>query len=477
MGRQHRYRSVVAATTVVAVGCVAAGVVAGSSSAQTIAGATTAPGATTAVLSARRVPDLLARPTAGRRLSAAVAPLVASAPADRCVVIGQGGQRLFDDGGANALIPGSNLKLATATAVLDELGPDTTFTTVLSARAKPSADGTIAGDLWFVGGGDPLIVTDPYRATNKFGMDVPHTSLEAIADKVAAAGVKRINGKVVGDESRYDTVRTVPSWPTRYLGDGQIGPLSALSVNDSRTAAAVIGGPAVSVRPAADPAEYAASSLTSLLATRGVSVTGVAASGPAPEGAVAIVEVASLPVRGIVSEMLTYSDNNTAELMLKEVGLHRSKHGTTAAGTAAVVDTLTARSIDTTGFVAKDGSGLDTGDRVSCHTLTDALEAGGPTGDLANGLSTAGAVGTLFDRYTRSPAIGHVRAKTGTLNNVTALSGWVTTTKNADLAFSIIFNGRPVTAADERLEERITEAMLDYPNGPDRATIGPEAAP
>jgi len=464
----------VAATSLVAIGCVAAGLVSESSSEQAVARGTTQSGPVTAVLSARRVPDLLARPTAGRRLSAAIGPLVATAPADHCVVIGQGGQRLYDDQGGTALIPGSNLKLATATAALTELGPDATLSTVISAKSAPSADGTVTGDLWFVGGGDPLIVTDPYRATNKYGMGVPHTSLEAIADKVVAAGVKRVTGKVVGDESRYDDARTVASWPSRYLSDAQVGPLSALTVNDSRTAPAVAGGPKTIVTPASDPAQYAAATLTALLAARGVSVAGVATSGKQPTGAVTVVEVASLPVKAIVGEMLTYSDNNTAELMVKEIGLHHSKKGTTAAGVAAVTDILKAHSIDTAGFEPKDGSGLDTGDRVSCHTLNDALEAGGPTGDLASGLSTAGAIGTLFDRYTRSPAIGHVRAKTGTLNNVTALSGWVNTTKGADLTFSIIFNGRAVTDADERLEERITEAMLDYPNGPDLTAIGPE---
>lgn len=465
-----------AATSLVAIGCVAAGLVSESSSEQQVASGTTAAGPITAVLSARRVPALLARPTADRRLSAVLAPLVASAPADHCVVIGQGGQRLFDDGGANALIPASNQKLATATAALAELGPDATLSTVISAKAAPSADGTVTGDLWFVGGGDPLIVTDPYRATNKYGMGVPHTSLESIADKVVAAGVKRVTGTVVGDDSRYDDARTVASWPTHYLADAEVGPLSALTVNDSRTAPAVAGGPKTAVTPASNPAQYAAATLTALLAARGVSVAGVATSGTAPSAAVKVVEVASLPVKDIVGEMLTYSDNNTAELLLKEIGLHHSKKGTTAAGTAAVTDILKARSIDTTGFAPNDGSGLDLGDRVSCHMLNDALEAGGPTGDLASGLSTAGDVGTLFDRYSNSPAIGHVRAKTGTLTKVTALSGWVNTTKGADLTFSIIFNGRSVTNADERLEERITEAMLDYPNGPDLATIGPESA-
>ena len=67
-----------------------------------------------------------------------------------------------------------------------------------------------------------------------------------------------------------------------------------------------------------------------------------------------------------------------------------------------------------------------------------------------------------------------MRGKTGTLNDVSSLSGWARTTADLDVSFSMLFNGRRVTASEERLEERIAEALLSYPDGPDPAMIGPE---
>lgn len=457
----------------VAVGGVAMGVGGESSSDVAIAAGVTQKGASTAVLSPRRTPDLVGRATGGRRLNAALAPLLARAPVDHCVVAAQGGQRLIDDQGDRALMPASNLKLLTATAVLSELASDAKFTTIVAAKSPLGSDGEVAGDLWFIGGGDPLIVTEPYRATNRFGPSVPHTSLESIADAVVAAGVKHVTGRVVGDESRYDAQRTIPGWPDRYFAEAQVGPLTALSVNDGRTAPATAtdSGP---IGPAAEPARYAALSLLSLLEQRGVTIDGGAATGRAPAQRTTLVGIPSLPVNEVVREMLSFSDNNSAELMVKELAVHRGGPGTTEGGLSVVQGVVDRRRLPTTGMVLKDGSGLDRGDRVSCRTLQSVLEDQGAEGDLAASLSTAGEVGTLFDRYVDSPAKGRVRAKTGTLNDVSALSGWVRTTKGADVSFSILFNGRRVTAADERLEEQITEALLDYPDGPDEATIGPE---
>jgi len=469
--RLSRLVGVVAA--VLAVAFVTAGVATEASGDQRVADSATPPGATTAVLSARRSPDLVGRATAGRRLDAAMAPLLAAAPDDRCVSATQGGQRIVDDHGDRALIPASNLKLLTGLAALTELGPDTTFSTVVAARKGPDSSGTVTGDVWFIGAGDPLIVTDPYRATNKFGPDVPHTSLEAIADAVVAAGVKHIDGRIVGDESRYDTVRTVPSWPDRYLAEAQVGPLSALSVNDARTAPATADedGPTA---PSRDPARYAATALRSLLVARGVTVAGDAATGQSPTSRTTLVSMPSVPVKDVVREMLSFSDNNTAELMLKELDVHHGGKGTTAGGVAVVADVLSRRRIPADGLVMVDGSGLDRSDRVSCRTLVAVLADQGASGDLAAGLSTANDVGTLFDRFVNSPAKGRVRGKTGTLNDVSSLSGWARTTADLDVSFSMLFNGRRVTAAEERLEERIAEALLSYPDGPDPAVIGPE---
>ena len=80
--------------------------------------------------------------------------------------------------------------------------------------------------MWLVGGGDPLLTTQDYVHTFRRPPE-PVTSLEALADRVVAAGVTQITGRVVGDESRYDTQRYVASWPERYISAPEIGPMSA----------------------------------------------------------------------------------------------------------------------------------------------------------------------------------------------------------------------------------------------------------
>ena len=134
----------------------------------------------------------------------------------------------------------------------------------------------------------------------------------------------------------------------------------------------------------------------------------------------------------------------------------KRKEGSTAAGVAAIADSLKARGFDLTGVVIHDGSGLDPTDRATCRLLDRILQSDGADGPIAKGLPVAHQTGTLEDRYYRSPAAGKVRAKTGTLKNVTALSGWVHTDKGVDLSFSVVLDlDRDVGGADLRFSERI----------------------
>lgn len=435
-------------------------------------------GPATPVLSARRVPELLVRPQAARRLSAELGPLVASAPPQTCLVVADGPSTLFAAQPDTPMPAASNQKLVTALTALDVLGPDATFTTRLAATAAP-VGGVIEGDLWMIGGGDPLIDSDTYQQTLKYGTTA-HTRIEDIADRVAAAGVTSITGSVRGDDTRFDAVRTISTWPARYLAQNQVGPLSALSVNDARTYGVVPGAPSGTPRPAADPPQYAADALTQLLVARGVSVGGPAGSGTAPAELTTVVDVESLPVTEIVKEMLTFSDNNTAELLLKAVGLEASGEGSTAAGLREAERVLADNDIALDGIVLLDGSGLDIGNRLTCRLLDEVLGDAGPTGPIADGLAVAdGADGTLRDRFSNSPAAGAVRAKTGTLRAVTALSGWVRTTAGRDVRFSTIVNtgGREVSAADLGYQTEVAEAVLSYPDAVDPAVVSPKVAP
>ena len=118
-----------------------------------------------------------------------------------------------------------------------------------------------------------------------------------------------------------------------------------------------------------------------------------------------------------------------------------------------------------------DGSGLSEENRVTCALLASLLEADGSEGVIAAGLARPGEPGTLDDKLLAQDLRGRVRAKTGTLRPVTALSGWLRTVPERDLGFSFIINrpGGQVTEADTSLQADLLTAMLGYPQTPDPA--------
>lgn len=419
----------------------------------------------TPVLSARRDPELVARPVALRNVAAAVDPVVARFPNASCVLVTDGTTRLAGASDSSALVPASNIKLITGSAALSTLGPDTRLSTEVVASAAP-AGGTVAGDLLLVGGGDPLLSTATAARRWKHGQQ-PTSSLERLADDVVAAGIRRIDGAVVGDGSRFDEQRMVPSWAVADVNSGEVANIGALVVNDAWTMdpidpAGAAGG------PAADPALHAAEVFTQLLRARGVQVAGGARTGVAPSGAVPVAELPSATIREIVAEMNTFSDNTTAEMLLKEMGAAKDGAGSTKAGIQVLVSDLAARGLPIDGLVMEDGSGLSRGNRVTCRLIDAVLTADGPTGVLSSGLARPGQPGTLDDRFLRGPLRDRLAAKTGTLSGITGLSGWLTTDAGRALAFSTLQNpaGRAVQAADMALQGQLLEALLSYPQTP-----------
>src|SRR5690606_26542582 len=116
--------------------------------------------------------------------------------------------------------------------------------------------------------------------------DQPLTFLDELADRVVASGVRHVTGGVVGDETRYDQARSVDSWPERYLSQDQVGPLSALSVDDGYRRTVPPDGEGEPERErSAEPATDAAAALVELLRSRGVVVDGGPSTGVAPAGA------------------------------------------------------------------------------------------------------------------------------------------------------------------------------------------------
>jgi D-alanyl-D-alanine carboxypeptidase/D-alanyl-D-alanine-endopeptidase (penicillin-binding protein 4) len=414
------------------------------------------------VLSIRRVPDLLSRTIAEQHLTSALDRAVADpSVANSCLVVQRNGRTLYSRNPERPLIPASNLKVLTGLAALAKLGPDEHFSTTARSTAKLQADGTLNGSLYLVGSGDPLLMTADYAATFK-NQPQTRTPFEALADDLVAKGLKHLTGGVHGDEARYDTQRYIPSWKPRYITDAEVGPQSALLVNDGFA----------QFKPrriaAGSPAAHAAGVLTDLLRSRGVFVDGSPGQSGVPAGAATISELRSPPVRDVVAEMLRESDNTTAELLTKELGRRAEGKGTTAAGVKAVRDALAAAHLPVTTLVNVDGSGLDRGDRATCGLILAALTTGSTTGPLQAGLPTAAKDGTLADRFLGHVAAGRLRAKTGSLDGVVGLSGFVD-----EIAFSLLANDLPRDAVGRALQETVGDALALYPEAPPAADIQP----
>lgn len=420
--------------------------------------ATTAQAPKAPVLSARRVPELLARNAADARLRKSLDATMRTAGAgNACLVVEHEERLLYSRNPERPLIPASNLKVLTAVAVLAKLGPEHRFTTTAQSPARIDAQGTLDGTLYLVGAGDPLLMTADY-VTSVLHPTLIATPFERLADDLVAKGLKRITNGVHGDETRYDTQRYIPTWRAGYAAEGQVGPQSALLVNDG------FGQFKPRRVAVAQPAAHAAQVLTDLLVGRGVSVTGAAGHSQVPAGAATLSELRSPPLRDVVAQMLKESDNTTAELLAKELGRRTADKGTTTAGLAAVIDALSAAKLPVAQLQTVDASGLDRGNRATCGLLAAALDAV----PLRDSLAIAAKDGTLDDRFHGHPAAGRLRAKTGSLQGVVGLTGFMDAKAQpaSPLEFALIANDLPREATGRALQEAVAAALARYPDAP-----------
>ncbi len=429
----------------------------------------------TPVLSARRVPRSLQIPIADDALRPTIDAVIAGSPPDTCVVVTNDGRIIGEQNAENPLIPASNEKIVTTALALDLFGPEHTFTTELRTSAAIT-DGVLAGDLYLVGGGDPFLSTDDWWAQFDTQDARFHTRLESLADQLVATGITSIEGSLLGDESLFDSARTGP-WATRLIDSRQSGPLSALAVNEGfQSWPAVFEGSFFPRVPTDDPPSHAAAVFARLLGERGIAVSSTGA-GLAPPEAATLTQISSPPLSELVTHVNTYSNNFGAEILLKHIGLARSGVGSTEAGAAAMTAMLDERGLATTGTVLTDGSGLGENTRVTCRLLSSLLMAAGTDSVLADSLSIGGVRGSLIGRHVGTAATGNVYAKTGTLNNVTALSGIVHSPvePGTSLVFAYIANGE-LAGQDEvlrGLQEPFVEGLATYPAGPSLASLLP----
>lgn len=414
------------------------------------------------IINARRNPQTLSQDVRFRSLRSQLTALGKRLPTDSCLTVDIEGKRIISLNADVPLLPASNMKLVVAMVALDVLTPEFVFSTSLVGRVNGNV---VEGDTYLIGGGDPLVVSGNYPETEPYPT-FNFTRLENLFDALRMQGITQIRGSVVGDESRYDAERFAPSLGLGIKGT-EVGPLGALMVNDG----VITGNP---IKPD-NPALGAATEFTNMLQANGISVTGTPTVGTAPQELSVIAKIDSLPLSDIVAEMLTNSDNNTAELLVKELGFATTGVGSREAGLEVIKAKLVEWGIPLDALTFVDGSGLDRGNRLTCSSLSALLAKDGGFGPAGLGLAIAGQTGTLRDVLGDSLGAGKLRGKTGTLTGAKSLSGFVPYAADKASSFSLIING--ANASNQTTYRPIWNALSDALGGFSGSPSASELAP
>jgi D-alanyl-D-alanine carboxypeptidase/D-alanyl-D-alanine-endopeptidase (penicillin-binding protein 4) len=343
------------------------------------------------------------------------------------------GQRTLFEAKADApRAPASVEKLFTTASALMRFGPDATLPTAVAGRGFLDPDGVWRGDLYLRGGGDPTLARD---------------DLQRLSQALGEAGILRVDGSVLGDESRFDVLRG--SFDTGGAYDRDIGGvLSALALNR---------GFSKDGRPAAQ----AARQFAKVLRADGIRVEGRSGSGTAPAEVHELASVASPAMRDLIRMTNVPSDNFLAEMLVKDLGAEFAGAGTTAAGIGVVRSQLEAFGLTPQVF---DGSGLSRADRTTPRQVVHLLEAmhgQEVAGAFEGSLAVAGRTGTIRKRMRGTAAQDRCRAKTGTLIGVSALAGLCDSAGGHTIAFAVLMT-RTSLARAHGVQDRVAAAIARY---------------
>lgn len=414
------------------------------------------------------------------------------------------GQVLYARKPDELLNPASNTKLVTAATALLRLGPEFRFTTELRTEDKMSKRGRIK-NLYLKGGGDPGITTE---------------RLHGYASDLFHRGVREVRGDIVIDDTYFDSEIWGPGWEQESSDKSYAAPVAALSLNENAVKVYVFPGEKrgrkgrVEVEPESrylvlesdvatvrstgrrrakvnanddgdrtriivrgripaghkgqvvqrrvyDPARYFGETLRSVLGQHGIKVSGRVRRGPAPQDARTLAIFESDELADIVRDMNKVSSNFAAEMLVKALGAEvKGQPGSWRKGIDVAEELLAELGLQRGTYMLKNGSGLNDTNRFSAHQITTLLSVLWKKfpvmAEFVSSLGIAGRDGTLRFRMEETQAAGRLRAKTGTLEHVTALSGYVASMGGERFAFSILvndFEGRssPVVSHVDRL--------------------------
>ncbi|HEY4954921.1 MAG TPA: D-alanyl-D-alanine carboxypeptidase/D-alanyl-D-alanine-endopeptidase [Gemmatimonadaceae bacterium] len=398
------------------------------------------------------------------------------------------GDTLYSHNAGTPLMPASTMKMLTTAVALDRLGPKYQFSTDVLYDGTLAPDGTLHGNVYLKGDGDPSL-------SGRYLRGGPEAPIKFLVEQLTARGIKHVTGEVVGDASAFDDQRVPEGWLTRYLQSGYAARVSALSLNENlvwvtiapdgvrlepatsaiplmsnvRTVAGsgakltirrstdgtisvsgTIGSrslPRRYVYVVEDPARFATGALHSALIANGIAVDGDIRIGTTPASAVKIASIQSPTLDRIISTMNRESINHFAELLLRSAarGSDKKVQGSVANGRELMRQFFANKvGADSSTLQVFDGSGLSTLDRVTPRAMVQMLGYAhraewGPWFHAS--LPVAGESELLRRRMKGSPAQGNLHAKTGTTNDVIGLGGYVTAADGEVIAFSFIYNG------------------------------------
>ncbi|MBD5657000.1 MAG: D-alanyl-D-alanine carboxypeptidase [Candidatus Eremiobacteraeota bacterium] len=441
------------------------------------------------------------------------------------VVVGADGSTLFSRRGRVPVAPASTLKLVVAATALDALGPKHRFETRFATSAPPESNGTVHGDLWLVGGGDPSLTSDDLRRG---------------VGELVRGGVRQIDGTLQVDDTAFAGPEQNPRWDPDDLGYDYAAGTSAISLDEDtvefdvtpdpsggaarvrvvpdnqsiafdgtiasggyntyvtierkpettlpsfsseRTQSGVADVPAVQrteyvvdgriaeggmqtyYKPILGVPGYVGGAVAAMLASRRVALDGGYRTGPVPLGAFTLWRHLSAPLGSLVREMLVNSNNHTAETLLRVLGESSGHPGSDASGVAFEKRELARLDVAHERLQVYDGSGLAPSDRIMPETLAQLIArvSRGPYGDVfVRSLPRVGLEGTVRHHELRD-ALGRARAKSGHIEDVNGLAGTIVTRHHGRIAFAFIVND-PRANADVvyASEDRALDALSDF---------------
>ena len=348
-------------------------------------------------------------------------------------------------------MPASNEKLYTTATALLRFGPTAQLQTAIYGVGSLASDGTFDGNLYLRGGGDPSFGSNTFDSYF-YGKNVTGATMQSLVAQLVQRGIKSIDGYVYGDASYLDAARGTR--PYHFQASFDLGsPLSGLEYNRGWTD---LHGYSFQTNPPL----YAAQQLLAALRAAHVKVMRKrAVAGTTPIGAPALASVSSPAMSTLIALTNTPSDNLFAETLIKDLGASFGGRGSTAAGAAVVRAELASEfGIQPTLY---DGSGLSRSDSSSPLDIVTVLEHMAGNADFVGSLAVAGETGTLQDEMVGTAAQGRCRGKTGTLSNVSALSGYCLARDGHTLVFSILQNYvNPYT--EHPLQNKMVVALARY---------------